>query len=232
MRASMRSVSARPRPRRRFRDADESRARILSAAVAEFAAGGYRGASLGAIAARAGISQSGLLHHFPSKELLLAAVVDARTAEHREAYLAAKADDPNFGFMTAMVQLMRLGARDRDLTRLFTVVVAEASSPDHPAHEWAAARYANTTATVVEALKDAQQRELLRPDFDPHVVAVTLLSTMDGLQLRDALTPYAVRIDQAFAQIAGQVLEDLAFDSPRAAAAVTAWRHRHDPSGP
>ena len=59
------------------------------------------------------------------------------------------------------------------------------------------------------------------------MVAVTLLATMDGLQLRDALTPYTVPIDEAFAQLAGKMLEDLAFDSPRPAAAVAAWRRRH-----
>src|SRR5215204_1311246 len=118
-------MTSRPRPRQRFRNADESRARILSAAVAEFGASGYRGASIGAIATRAGISQSGLLHHFRSKEELLAAVVDARTAEHREAYLEAKADDDDLGFATAMVKLMQRASRDRDLTRLFTVVIAE-----------------------------------------------------------------------------------------------------------
>jgi AcrR family transcriptional regulator len=220
-------MSARPRPRRRFRDADESRARILSAAVAEFAAGGYRGASIGAIAARAGMSQSGLLHHFPSKELLLAAVVDARRSEHRQTYLAAMEEDADFGFMTGMVDLMRLGARDRDLTRLFVTVVAEASSPDHPAHEWAVTSYGTTTDTVAAALRDAQQRQLLRPDFDPDRVAVTLLALMDGLQLRDALTPHVVPIEEAFAQHAGQVLQDLAFDSARAREAVAAWQRRH-----
>ena len=71
-----RLVSARPRPRRRFRDADESRARILAAALAEFAAGGYRGASVAAIAQRAGMSQSGVLRHFPTKEALLTAVIE------------------------------------------------------------------------------------------------------------------------------------------------------------
>ena len=222
-------MTGRPRPRHRFRNADESRARILSAAVAEFAASGYRGASIGAIALRAGMSQSGLLHHFPSKEQLLAAVVDARTADHREAYMAAKAEDPDLGFMTAMVRLMQRGARDRDLTRLFTIVIAEASSPDHPAHEWAATRYTRTTDTVIQALREAQARHILRPDFDTHATAVTLLATMDGLQLRDALTPHVEPVDQAFAQLAGQVLADLAFDSPQAKALIAAWRRQHAP---
>jgi AcrR family transcriptional regulator len=222
-------VGARPRPRRRFRNADESRERILSAAVEVFAEGGYRGASIGAIATRAGISQSGLLHHFPTKEVLLAAVVDARRADHRQAYLVAKAEDPDLGFMTALVELMRRGTRDRDLTRLFTVVIAEASSPSHPAHEWAQDRYGRTTETVTEALREAQERNVLRADFDPGVVAVTLLATMDGLQLRDSLTPHVVAIEAAFAQLAGQMLEDLAAETAEAKAAVAAWRHRHRP---
>jgi AcrR family transcriptional regulator len=217
-------VSGRPRPRRRFRNADESRARILSAAVEEFAASGYRGASVGAIARRAGISQSGLLHHFPSKELLLAAVIDARNADHLDEYLQAKAEDPDLGFMTGMVRLMRRGARELDLTRLFTVVIAEATSPDHPAHEWAMRRYEEINRIVVADLRDAQERRLLRRDVDLEAAAATLLAAMDGLQLRHLLTLDDVRIDGAFAALAGQILADLAFDSPEAAAAVAAWR--------
>jgi AcrR family transcriptional regulator len=219
-------VSGRPRPRRRFRDADESRARILSAAVAEFAASGYRGASLGSIARRAGISQSGLLHHFPSKELLLAAVVDVRSSDHLAEYLAAKAEDPDLGFMTGMVRLMRRGAADVDLTRLFIVVIAEATSPDHPAHQWAVERYERVTEIVVEALREAQQRELLRADFEVRATASTLLAAMDGLQLRYLLGE-DLRLDEAFAALAGQMLADLAFDSPRAAATIAAWRRDH-----
>jgi AcrR family transcriptional regulator len=222
-------VSSRPRPRRRFRNADESRARILTAAVEEFAASGYRGASLGAIAARAGISQSGLLHHFPSKELLLAAVIDARNADHLGEYLAAKAADPDLGFMTGMVRLMRRGAQDLDLTRLFTVVIAEATSPDHPAHEWAIRRYEGVNRIVVEAFREAQERRLLRRDFDAETAAATLLAAMDGLQLRYLLTPADLRIDEAFATLAGQMLADLAVDSPDAAAAIAAWRREHEP---
>jgi AcrR family transcriptional regulator len=222
-------VSSRPRPRRRFRDADESRARILASAVAEFAVGGYRGSSLGRIAQRAGVSQSGLLHHFPTKEELLAAVIDARTADHLDDYLAARDADPDLGFLTGMVALMRRSAREVELTRLFTVVIAEATSPSHPAHAWAVQRYVGVTANVVEALVAAQQRGLLRRDFDPQAVATTFLAAMDGLLLRHLLTSQDIRVDEAFAALAGQVVEDLAADSPEAKAIVRAWRAKHAP---
>jgi len=218
---------SRPRPRRRFRDADESRSRIISSAASEFAVAGYRGASLGAIAERAGMSQSGLLHHYPTKQSLLAAVIDERTADHLDEYKAAIAEDPDLGFMTGMVRLMARAARESDLTRLFTVVIAEATSLDHPAHRWAIDRYVGVSANVAEALRTAQQRGLLRDDFDVAEVASTFLAVMDGLQLRYLLTPEEIRIDQAFATLAGQVLADLAAEDPRAAAAVTAWRSQH-----
>jgi AcrR family transcriptional regulator len=221
----------RPRPRRRFRNADESRSRILASAASEFAVAGFRGASLGAIAEGAGMSQSGLLHHYPTKQSLLAAVIDERTAHHLDEYKAAIAEDPDFGFMTGMVHLMARAAREADLTRLFTVVIAEATSPDHPAHQWVINRYVGVSENVASALRTAQERELLRDDFDVATVASTLLAVMDGLQLRHLLTPSEIRIDEAFAVLAGQVLEDLAADNPRAAAAVSAWRSRHAEAG-
>src|SRR5215216_2839562 len=138
---------ARPRPRRRFRNADESRSRILASAASEFAAAGYRGASLAAIAERAGMSQSGLLHHYPSKQSLLGAVIDERTA--------AIAEDPDLGFVTGMVRLVARAAGESDLTRLFTVVIAEATAPDHPAHGWVVNRDAGATENVSSALRTA-----------------------------------------------------------------------------
>lgn len=44
---------------------------LLMAAVEEFLAKGYDGASMDAIAKRAGVSKGGLYHHFPNKEVLL-----------------------------------------------------------------------------------------------------------------------------------------------------------------
>ena len=226
----MRFVSARPRPRRRFRDADESRARILAAALAEFAAGGYRGASVGAIALRAGMSQSGVLRHFPSKEGLLTAVIEQMSVNQQGVFQEAKAEDPDLGFLTGMVRLMRFGVADRSFTRLFIVVVAEATAADHPAHEWAVARYRRVSGHVMRALEEAQDRGVLRRGFDREAVATELLALMDGLHLRDLLTPAGMRIDEAFADVAGQMVADLAVPEPEVAAKIAAWRRMHGSS--
>ena len=56
----------------------ERRRQIVDAAFELFAAHGYRGASLQDVADRVGLSQTGLLHYFPSKRELLIAVLAKR----------------------------------------------------------------------------------------------------------------------------------------------------------
>src|SRR5690349_2770289 len=57
---------------------ERTRTAIMNAAVALFARHGYRGAPLAAVADAVELTQPGLLHHFPSKEHLLMAVLEER----------------------------------------------------------------------------------------------------------------------------------------------------------
>lgn len=75
----------------------ETRARLLEAASEEFLATGYRGATLDAIAARAGFTKGALYWHFPNKQaLFLALVADSIAAnfERLENILDSNRDDP------------------------------------------------------------------------------------------------------------------------------------------
>jgi AcrR family transcriptional regulator len=63
----------------------ENRARILVAAIAEFASGGYEGASMDAIAARTNTTRALINYYFGSKERLYLAVLERVYAEIREA---------------------------------------------------------------------------------------------------------------------------------------------------
>lgn len=66
----------RPRPRRRQARADATRTALLDAALTEFAANGFEGASTRAIAERAGTHQPQINYHFESKDALWRATVD------------------------------------------------------------------------------------------------------------------------------------------------------------
>src|SRR5688572_32749086 len=72
------------RPAVRRRDADRTRASILAAATAEFAALGFGGARVDAIAAQADINKRMLYHYFGNKHDLYLAVLE-------EAYAAIRA---------------------------------------------------------------------------------------------------------------------------------------------
>ena len=66
-----------PKPQERQRDPERTRRLILEAAAAEFAAHGYAGARIAAIASRAGVNQQLISYYFDSKEGLYQAMSDA-----------------------------------------------------------------------------------------------------------------------------------------------------------
>jgi AcrR family transcriptional regulator len=80
-------------PRRNAADAAETRRAILDAARRRFGEDGYAATTTAAIATDAGVSQSGLFHHFPDKRHLFAEVlretITAYDDEVRAAALAA-----------------------------------------------------------------------------------------------------------------------------------------------
>src|SRR6266576_3725569 len=65
----------------RERNPERSRERILEAALEEFAANGFAGARVDAIARRAGLNKQLISHHFGGKEALYRAVMVARRSQ-------------------------------------------------------------------------------------------------------------------------------------------------------
>jgi AcrR family transcriptional regulator len=106
-------------PRRRLHAAAR-RILIVDAALDEFAAHGYEGASMGRIARSAGVSRPVLYDHFPSKRALFVALLEAKHADllsHlREAMIADVSPeermraslDAFFGFAEREPQACRL----------------------------------------------------------------------------------------------------------------------------
>ncbi len=93
--SSTQNVDMPPVPRKR--DADATRARILKAAIAEFARSGFAGARGDRIATRARSSERMLYYYFGSKEGLFRAALESVYASLRDAEHALKIDldDPS-----------------------------------------------------------------------------------------------------------------------------------------
>ena len=94
------------------RDPERTRARLLDAALAEFAAHGRAGARTSAIAARAGVNKQLISHHFGGKDGLYAALVERW--ESTEATYGG-ADAP---LADVVARYVEDGVAQRDLHRL------------------------------------------------------------------------------------------------------------------
>ena len=166
------------------------RAEILDAAIALFGEVGYRSASLREIAQRVGISHPGLLHHFRSKEELLAAVLEHRDERDAERFHLAAAHGREA--LRGLVDLVASNAEHPGIVELYCVLSAEATGADHPAHGYFTARYARTRAMTRTAFEEVAREGGLRPGTDPAAAAARLIALMDGLQVQWLLDRGAV----------------------------------------
>ncbi|MFN8074209.1 MAG: TetR/AcrR family transcriptional regulator [Kineosporiaceae bacterium] len=177
-------------PARGYARGRARREEILDAAMELFGEVGYHSASLREIAQRVGISHPGLLHHFASKELLLAAVLEMR--DERDEARFGMATAQGAGVLKGLLELVEDNARNPRIVELFCVLSAEATSPDHPAHDYFRRRYANVAAQLTRALADVAAEGGLRPGVEPDLAARVVTAVMDGLQVQWLLDRSAV----------------------------------------
>ncbi|MFI9489667.1 TetR/AcrR family transcriptional regulator [Promicromonospora sp. NPDC052451] len=171
---------------------------IIRTAILVFADVGFHGASLRDIAARVGISHPGLLHHFPTKVALLEAVLEYRDAVDEE--LFAQDVERGTDYFEALLHVVERNRLRRPLVELFAGLATEATSPDHPAHEYFQRRYARVLREQSRHLRERAARGGLAPGVDPDQAARTVVALMDGLQVQWLLSlerPGAERVDMA-----------------------------------
>lgn len=156
------------------------RREILDEAMALFGAAGYRGTSLREIAARCRLTHPGLLHHFPTKQSLLLAVL-----EHRDEVDGARLlGRSGLAVLHGLIDLAALNATRPGIVELFTVLSAEATGTDHPAHEYFVRRYQKTVNMIEKAFEQVRIEGALRSGIEPAAAARQLVALMDGLQIQ------------------------------------------------
>lgn len=179
-----RSVSARGS----YRGTPETRARIVEAAFAEFSAGGYESSTLRTIAAAAGLSHPGLLHHFATKQALLEAVLTAQEDADQAAFDGTPAPTTAGEFADAVSAAVALDRRATALVQLRARLAVAGGDPEHPAHDFAVRRYqrlASQLAGQIAALPEGEIGGGVRPQE----AADILLATIEGLLVRGLTEP-------------------------------------------
>ncbi|GAA5613310.1 TetR/AcrR family transcriptional regulator [Streptomyces platensis] len=154
---------------------------------------GYRRTSLAAVAERAGLTQQGLLHHFPTKELLLVGVLETRDRWD----LASAAAAAGTRHTDTLAQLVDYNATRPGLVRTYTVLAADSVTEDHPAREFFETRFRVVRTAMAEVLR-TECGDTLPGGLTPERAAPLLAAVMDGLQLQWLLDPEAVEMPAAF----------------------------------
>ena len=153
---------------------------ILAAAVVVYAEVGYRGSSLREIARRVGMTHAGLLYYFPSKEALLAAVLERRDTEDG----ARLGGTPGLDALRGLVALAEHNVRHPGIVDLYSRLAAEAVAADHPAHDYFEGHYRMARRFAAASFRVLAERGELREDVDPEVAALNFVALMDGLQVQ------------------------------------------------
>jgi AcrR family transcriptional regulator len=174
--------SGRGGPRGSYAKTEEIRSAILDAALEVFSQGGFRAGSLRLVAERVGMSEAGVLHHFSRKSTLLAAVLERRD-QLAEQFVPPKTLDGEAS-VRGLIELARYNASIPGVVELYCTLSAEATSPDHPAHDYFVRRYEVTRGIVFDAFADLERRSLLRDGVTPFGAAKATIAMMDGLQIQ------------------------------------------------
>jgi len=162
------------------RDPDGTRARILAAALAEFAAHGFAGARVDAIARRAKGNKRMLYHYFGNKEALFSAVLRHKMAGLRS-WAAVVSQDPAeclpFWFQEA--------CGDPDWVRLLEWEALQGA----PRLRSEKARQA-ACADWLKRIRQRQREGLMNSSLDPRHLALA----MQSLTMFPAAFPQLVRL--------------------------------------
>ncbi|MEV4313156.1 TetR/AcrR family transcriptional regulator [Actinocrispum sp. NPDC049592] len=158
---------------------------IITAAVAVYGEVGYHGSSLREIAKRAGITHAGLIYYFPTKEALLAAVLERRDAEDSQRFDVP----PGLEVLRHFLALAEHNVAHPGIVDLYARLAAEAVAEDHPAHDYFVRHYEIARDSALESFRMLAADGTLRPGVDPELATLTFIALMDGLQVQWLTTP-------------------------------------------
>lgn len=167
----------------------DRRAAVVGAAIDLFAQSGYRRTSVAAIARRAGIAPSGVIHHFGSKLGLLRAVFEELEGR-KTAFVEEIVAEGGLAMLRQLGEYGRLTASVAPNLSLTTLILTvENIAEDTPEHQFILERRRHNRALLRQGLERGIARGELRSDFDVERKAEEMHAFMFGVQLYSLLDP-------------------------------------------
>jgi len=170
--------------KRRSRDPDGTRDKLLKAAFEEIYRRGFQAASLDTILAKAGVTKGALYHHFPDKASLGYAVVDEVVKGlllERWGVLEPPSGDP----VTALQRILRGRAasvtnREVELGCPLNNLAQEMSPLDQRFRRGVNATFDIWTGAVAKDLERGQANGVVRRDVDAQKIAAFVVASIEG----------------------------------------------------
>jgi AcrR family transcriptional regulator len=177
----------------------ETTTKLLEATAACLAEVGYARTSTNDICKRAGVSRGAMLHHFPSKAVLVTAacehIVDVWAEEFRQAMAATPADGDRLG---AAIDVLWGLWEGQAVTAWFELIVAGRTDPDLRPHVALVAWRLRETAIATWRDLFSPPDDLLpgvMPLFD--AVPLFMFAVLDGLAISQMTAMPSARTDAA-----------------------------------
>jgi AcrR family transcriptional regulator len=183
----------------------ETKATIGRAALAVVREKGHRGLTTAEVSERAGVSEATRFYHFPTRDHLLVAAMEAAEVENEEFMATIGGEVRDLDEVPAM--LVRRGMANVNDLRLFAALAGEAPDPDHPAHDFLKAHNERAVQGYASGVRQRMVAGLAHPDLDPDSVARQMMACWNGLQsqwLTDPSFDLADEIVQAWRRLTGQ----------------------------
>lgn len=171
-----------PRPAARQRlGGDERRRQLIAGAVSVLARAGYRNTSLAAIAAEAGVSKGLLWHYFEDGDDLMEQTARTTLTALRQTVaddidLSARVPDL---IRAALRRAARLRESHRTELRALREILLNLRNPDGTPRIDASSLYEETYSHQATLFQRGQAEGSLRPDLDPHYIAILYQGLVD-----------------------------------------------------
>lgn len=167
------------------RNPDQTRRRILDAALEEIHLRGFQGMRVDHILTRTGLTKGALYHHFTNKMAIGYAIVDeilGQDVMQRWVEPLADCDNP----VTTIIQILEQERQGRTASEIekgcpINNLSQEMSPIDEGFRERLESVYQRWTAAIAGALERGQQKGVIRSDVKPAKVARFLLASLQGI---------------------------------------------------
>ncbi len=166
---------------RRYPKGVAKRAAILEAALDVLEREGENGASLRTIAKEAGISLAGLVHHFPTRDILFTELQHELDQRATQTYFAGfPSEDPGMLLAAAM----RANVERPVFGVLHLMLSTAAIRPGHPAAAYFAQRYERMRSVFADHVRMLQSTGEVDAELDPDYIATAIIGAADGIRFQ------------------------------------------------